>query len=107
VARPGAAQLECAPNPYRRRRIHNIMDRLGEVSRHALIRLADALRISSVAATRTIVNLLLAAARIIVNSLIYCVNFVVRMVTLAARAILSGIVSAWWFLSKSYDPGSG
>jgi len=85
----------------RRRRIHNIMDRLGEVSRHALIRLADALRISSVAATRATANLLLAAVRIIVNSLIYCVNFVVRMVTLAARVILSGIVSTWWFFSRA------
>jgi hypothetical protein len=85
----------------RRRRIHTVVDRMGEVLRHALIRLADALRILSVASARTVANLFLTAIRLFVNGLIQCVNFIFRLIILVLRGIVAGIASTWWFCSNA------
>jgi hypothetical protein len=83
------------------RRVHTVVDRMGDVLRRALIRLADALRISSVAAARTGVNLLLTAVKILVNSLIRCANAVLKVVVILFRGIVAGLASAWWLLSNA------
>jgi hypothetical protein len=91
------------PTTIRRRRVHGIWDRMGEVLRQTLIRLADALRILSVASARATVNLLITAARMSVNGLIRCVNFVFRLIVILLRGIVAGLVSTWWFCSNAAE----
>jgi hypothetical protein len=100
---PEPVTWRAEPTAIRHRRVHTIVDRMGEVLRKALIRLADALRILSVASARATVNLLLTAARISVNSLIRSVNFVFKLIVILLRGIVAGLLSAWWFCSNAAD----
>ena len=85
------------PTRIRRRRVHTVVDRMGEVLRRTLIRAADALHIASKASARTVINIFLTAVRIFVNGLIQCINFVVKVVVIIVRAIAAGVKSALWF----------
>jgi hypothetical protein len=85
------------PTRIRRRRVHTVIDRMGEVLRRAIIRAADALHVASKASARTIVNILLTAVRLFVNWLIRCINFVVKIVVVICRALVAGVRSALWF----------
>lgn len=82
-------------------RVRTVIDRMGDVLRRALIRLADALRIAAVIATRTALNLLFTAVTIVANWLIACVNFVIKIATIVFRAITAGAISAAWILSRA------
>jgi hypothetical protein len=92
-----------ARTAIRRRQIHTIVDRMGDVLRRALIHLADALRILSAASARTAANLLLAAVRILLNSLIQVANFILKLITILVRALVAGLKSAWWFCSNAAE----
>ena len=82
-------------------RIRTVIDRMGDVLRRALIRLADVLRIVAVTASRTALNLLFVAVTIVANWLIACVNFVIKVATILVRAITAGVISAAWILSRA------
>jgi len=100
---PEPVSWRARPTAIRRRRIHTIVDRMGEVFRKALIRLADALRILSVVSARATVNLLLTAARMSANGLIRCVNFVFKLIVILLRGIVAGLSSTWWFCSNAVE----
>jgi hypothetical protein len=85
----------------RRRRIHTIVDRMGEVLRHALIRLADALRILSTALARTMTNLFFSSVRLVVNGVIRIINFTLKVAILIFRSLVAGLISASWFCSHA------
>jgi hypothetical protein len=85
----------------RPRHIRTVIDRMGDVLRRALIRLADAMRIVAVAAARTGLNLLFEAARIAVNWLIACTNAVIKFALITARMIAASIVSATWLATRA------
>jgi hypothetical protein len=89
--------------PIRRRQVRTIVDRVGDLLRHALIQLSDALRILSVASARTAVNMFVAAVRILVNALIKSVNFTLKLIILCVRGVSAGIVSAWWFCLNAIE----
>lgn len=98
---PGLVTWRAQRTAIRHRRIRTIVDRMGEVLRHSLIRLADALHISSVATARIAYNLLLMAIHHLANGLIRCANLIFKLIVILLRGILSGLASAWWFGSRA------
>jgi hypothetical protein len=92
---PGPRRWRARRSVIARRRVRTMWDRMGEVFRRSLIRLADAVRIAAVAAARTIANVLIAAVRILVNSALACVNLAVKIIVLIFRGIVAAIVAAW------------
>lgn len=83
------------------RRIRTVIDKMGDVVRRALIRLADGLRIAAVATARITLNILFAAAKIVLNWLIACANFVIKLAIVTARMIAAAAESAIWLLSRA------
>ncbi len=79
-----------------RRRARTIVDRIGDVAWRALLRLAESLRIVACAAARGTVNILFTAARLLANAFIFCLNFVIRVIVVAARCLIAGVARALW-----------
>lgn len=92
---PGPRRWHAIRSVIVRRRVRTMWDRIGEVLRRSLIRLADAVRSVAVASARMIANILIAAVRIVVNSALAGVNLAVKFIVVLLRVIISGIASAF------------
>lgn len=108
--RPGSIQIWPGPRKVtwraerkviRSGRIRTFGDRIGDVTRRVLIRMGNALASFSTDAARISVNLVFTAVRLMANGLIHFLNFMIWLITITVRAILSAATSTWWFLTRS------
>ncbi len=83
------------------RRVRTLPDRVGEVTRQALIRLADGLGVLAVASARVTANFMFTVIRLLANIAISCANLAIRAFTILYRVVIATITSTWWFCSRA------